>query len=78
VRAQNVILACAPAAALHAADHPSEELTATEIIQRSVQANERDWNAGPSFSHQERDVDSKGAERTDRTWQVATQREKIE
>jgi hypothetical protein len=70
VRPLNVVLACALAASLHAAEDPSERLSATEIIQRSVQANERDWNAGPSFSHQERDIDSKGEERTDRTWQV--------
>jgi hypothetical protein len=48
----------------------AEPLSAPEIIRRSVQANERDWKAGPSFSHIERDVDTKGDQKTDRTYKV--------
>lgn len=46
------------------------QLTAAEIIHRSVEANERDWNAGPSFSHVERDIDRKADVIVDRTWEV--------
>lgn len=48
----------------------SEELPAREIIRRSVGTNEKDWKAGPSFSHQERDIETKGDEKIDRTWEV--------
>lgn len=65
MRVHPVVLACFFAVSLSAA----QQLTATEIIRRSVQANERDWKAGPSFSHIEHDIDSDG-QKTDRTWQV--------
>ena len=45
-------------------------MAAQEIIRRSVDANEKDWNAAPAYAHQERDVDAKGEEKTDRTWDV--------
>ena len=50
----------------------SVKLPVDEIIQRSVQANERDWKAGPTFEHQERDVEKKDGQVTDRTYQVVT------
>jgi hypothetical protein len=56
-----------PLPRVHAA---ADEPTAPEIIRRSVEANERDWKAGPSYSHQERDVETKSEEKTDRTWEV--------
>jgi len=46
------------------------ELGAAEIIHRSVEANERDWQAGPSFSRLERDIETKGGEQTDHTYRV--------
>lgn len=48
----------------------SVQLTPVEIIRRSVQANDRDWRMGPSYSHIERDADQKGDDRTDRTYEV--------
>lgn len=48
----------------------AQALTANEIIRRSVQANERDWKAGPTFSDVERDIDTKGDTVDDRTFQV--------
>lgn len=46
------------------------QLTAAEIIHRSVEANEQDWNAGASFSHIERDIDKHDDSIVDRTWEV--------
>ncbi|HLH40201.1 MAG TPA: hypothetical protein VKX39_13715 [Bryobacteraceae bacterium] len=46
------------------------ELSAAEIIHRSVEVNERDWKVGPSFSHVERDIEIKGGEKTDHTYEV--------
>ena len=46
------------------------QLTDAEIIHRSVEANERDWNAGPSFSRVERDIETKSDERSDRSYEV--------
>ena len=46
-------------------------LPVDEIIRRSVDANQRDWNAEPSFSHVERDIDTKAGVTTDRTYAVA-------
>lgn len=39
-------------------------------MRRSVAANERDWQAEPSFSHQERDIEKKDGETIDHTYQV--------
>jgi hypothetical protein len=47
------------------------QLAADEIIRKSVGANERDFQMGPSFSHLERDVDQKGDEKTDRSFEVS-------
>jgi hypothetical protein len=66
VRPLRIVFVCLFTLTLHAA----EQLAATEIIHRSVQANEKDWNAGPSFSHEERDLETKDNERIDRTWKV--------
>jgi len=52
--------------------HASQPLTAGEIVRRSVQANERDWQAAPSFAHQERETEKKDDTITDRTYQVIT------
>jgi len=47
-------------------------LTAQEIVRRSVSVNERDWKAGPSFEHQEREIDRKDGVVTDHTYEVIT------
>jgi hypothetical protein len=45
-------------------------LSAKEIMRRSVAANERDFQAEPSFSHQEHEIETKGETTTDRTYDV--------
>jgi hypothetical protein len=42
----------------------SAELDAKAIVQRSVAANQADWNAAPLYSHFERDVTDDGGTRT--------------
>ena len=49
----------------------SAQLAPDEIIRRSVEANNRDWRLGPAYSHFEHDVDQKGDERIDRTYEVS-------
>lgn len=50
--------------------HAGTEMAAQEIIRRSVEANQKDWNAAPSYAHREREVETKGEEKTDRSWDV--------
>lgn len=50
----------------------STPVSVEEIIHRSVEANQRDWNASPSFAHQEREVERKDGTVTDRAYQVIT------
>jgi hypothetical protein len=47
-------------------------LSADEIMRRSVPVNERDWQAELSFSHQEREIETKNDKTTDRTYEVVT------
>lgn len=46
------------------------DLSPQEIVKRSVVANERDWQAAPTFTFQDREVQFKGKIKTDRTYQV--------
>ncbi len=50
--------------------HAGTQLTAQEIVRRSVTVNQHDWDAGPSFEHQEREIDRKNGQVTDRTYAV--------
>jgi hypothetical protein len=46
------------------------QLAPDEIIRRSIAANEKDWNEGPSFSHLDRTIERKAEGTTDHTYQV--------
>lgn len=46
------------------------QITPDEIIRRAAVSNERDWAAGPEFSYTDRDIETKGELRTDRTFAV--------
>jgi hypothetical protein len=47
-------------------------LSVQEIVHRSVEANQRDWNASPEYAHQEREITKSDDQVTDRTYQVIT------
>ena len=70
VRWNSCVARCAFAVWFPLCSHAATQLTAAEIIHRSVEANERDWKAGPSFSHVERDIDKHDNALVDRTWEV--------
>jgi hypothetical protein len=44
-------------------------LSAEEIMRRSVAVNERDFQAEPSFSHQDHEIETKDGATTDRTYE---------
>lgn len=46
------------------------QLSPQEIIRRSGAANERDWEAAPTFAYREREVQTKGDSETDQTFEV--------
>jgi hypothetical protein len=46
------------------------QLAPDEIIRRSVAVNERDWNAGPSFSRLDRTIEKKDDVVTDKTYEI--------
>jgi len=46
------------------------QISPAEIVRRSVEAQDRDWQAAPMFSYQDHAVETKGETRTDQTFQV--------
>src|SRR5215469_5162061 len=49
---------------------PAASAQAGQIVQRSVQNTNADWDAAPQYNFTERDIITKGDERTEKTFQV--------